>query len=70
MRSNIDETKRQIESHDQTTRVEVDGDMSGAIIRAMVEDTVAPIEETIESIPNVEIRSMTHTPFGTEVEIR
>lgn len=70
MRSNIDETRRRIESMDETTHVDLDGDTSGAILRAMVEDGMDDFEDRVASIPNVEIQKVKGTPFGLEVTLR
>lgn len=70
MRSNIDDTKRRIEEMEQTTHVDLDGDTSGAILRAMVEDGMDDFEDAIESLSGVDIKKVKGTPFGLEVTLR
>lgn len=67
--SNISRTRRTIAQHDDVERVQIDGDSSGAIFRALVDQEVADeMMETIESEFELDVHSVQHVGFGIEVE--
>jgi translation initiation factor IF-2 len=71
MRSNIDGTRRRIESMDETENVTLDGDTSEVIVRAMIDGSLDAFEDKVESLSaDVGIESVSWTPYGLEVELR
>jgi hypothetical protein len=67
--SNISRTRRTIAQHDNVDRVQIDGDQSGAIFRALVDSDGS--EETVDVIENeleLDVHSVQHVGFGVEVE--
>jgi hypothetical protein len=67
--SNISRTRRTIAQHDGIEHVDIDGDSSQAIFRALVEEH--SVDETLDVIENeleLDVRSIQHVGFGVEVE--
>jgi hypothetical protein len=67
--SNISRTRRTIAQRDDVERVQIDGDQSGAIFRALVnaessEETVDVIEEEI----GLDVHSVQHV-WGDKIEV-
>lgn len=75
MRKNIDTARKKIENRPETEQVYIDGDTSEVILRALVEDVTGEglpsgFEETVESLPNVEIERTKFVGIGVEVSMR
>jgi hypothetical protein len=71
MQSNIQAVRTEVESHEQTERVELDGGEQDVIVRAIIDGNIDRLEEHLERAGlDVNIRSVNWTPFGSEVEIR
>jgi hypothetical protein len=67
--SNISRTRRTIAQKEGVERVQIDGDSSGAIFRALVEADGS--EETVDVIENeleLDVHSVQYVGFGIEVE--
>lgn len=71
MKRNISQTKEQLENRPETNRVEIDGDTSGVIFRALVDDVTDDLEAFIEERgAEIERKTFIGGPFGVEVEFR
>ncbi len=71
MRQNINRARKTLERIDEIEQIQIDGDMSEAIIRAMVDadDAIDRVEQEIEDLP-IEISHTKYVGFGTEVTIK
>jgi hypothetical protein len=66
MRRNIDQTRRELEDRPETEQVQLDGDSSEVIIRAMVDDVTDEFESAVDALP-CEIKRTKFVGFGVEV---
>lgn len=72
MQSSIQRTTDEVAQNEHTRTVEIDGDQSGAIVRAMVDASIEDAESLVDSIPGISVDNVTYVaPFDEiEVEIR
>jgi hypothetical protein len=71
MRRNISHAHRAVAQRAETEQVHVDGDMSEAILRALIDpDSVAEFEDYVERELDVEIERTKYVGFGVEAVIR
>lgn len=73
MRTNINKTKRLLESRSETSQVQIDGDTSGAIFRAIVEyDAVDRFESTVDESEAItaDVTRKKNVGFGVEVTLQ
>lgn len=69
-RRNIDKTRKAIENRPETDMVQIDGDSSEIIFRAIVDDLTDDFEEAVEDLPEVGIEKVKYVGFGTEVTLK
>lgn len=70
-RANIDKTQTALENRDEIDEVEIDGDTSEVIFRALLDSFDEDLEDEIEDELGLEVANITHLGdfFGVEVEL-